>query len=93
MFYNKHRNQSDVTADQIFQPLLPPRPRLGTQPFPLHPRREGARQSAPGSSRCSSRMAISRMRNFCTLPVTVMGNSSTSFQYLGILNVAMLPRQ
>ena len=28
----------------------------------------------------SSAVAISRMRNFCTFPVTVIGNESTSFQ-------------
>ena len=28
----------------------------------------------------SSSMAISRILNFCTLPVTVMGNSVTNFQ-------------
>ena len=34
--------------------------------------------AAPSSS--SSAVAISRIRNFWTLPVTVMGNASTSFQ-------------
>src|SRR6185503_20534534 len=41
----------------------------------------------------SSATATSRILNFWTLPVTVVGNSSTNFQYAGILNVAILPRQ
>ena len=35
---------------------------------------------AAAAARPSSAMASSRMRNFCTLPVTVMGKESTSFQ-------------
>ena len=33
------------------------------------------------------------MRNFWTLPVTVMGNASTNRMYCGILKCAILPRQ
>ena len=36
-------------------------------------------------SRSSSSVEIWRIRNFCTFPVTVIGNASTIFQYLGIL--------
>ena len=36
-------------------------------------------------SRPSSAVEIFRIRNFCTLPVTVSGNASTSFQCRGIL--------
>jgi hypothetical protein len=47
-------------------------------------RRGSARRHAVSSAAtCWSRnsaIAISRMRNFCTFPVTVVGNSSTNFQ-------------
>ena len=41
------------------------------------------------SPRPSSSTASSRMRNFCTFPVTVIGNISTNFHQRGILYVAI----
>ena len=37
--------------------------------------------------------AISLMRNFCSLPVTVIGNSVTNQTYLGTLKWAIFPLQ
>jgi len=37
------------------------------------------------SRRPSSSMAVSRIRYFSTLPVTVTGKQSTNFRYRGIL--------
>jgi len=47
--------------------------------------------AAPSSP--SSATEISRILNFCTLPVTVRGNSSVSRRYRGILKWAMRPWQ
>ena len=43
--------------------------------------------------RPSSWIAVSRILNFWTLPVTVIGKPSTNFTYRGILKCAILPRQ
>src|SRR5437016_12704507 len=45
------------------------------------------------SCRPSSSTAISRIRNFWTLPVTVIGKPSTNFQWRGILKDAIRPWQ
>jgi hypothetical protein len=39
----------------------------------------------------SSATATSRIRNFCTLPVTVIGKASTNFQSFGISSAEMRP--
>src|SRR5207253_6259679 len=41
----------------------------------------------------NSSMDCSRILNFWILPVTVIGNASTNFQYRGILKVEIRPRQ
>src|SRR5580765_8270869 len=41
----------------------------------------------------SSATVISRILNFCTFPVTVIGNSLVNLMYRGILKVAIWPRQ
>lgn len=45
----------------------------------------GARQAVFPSCNFSSLIMGSRMTNFCTLPVTVIGSSSTNRMYFGTL--------
>src|SRR4029079_13154013 len=52
----------------------------------------GHHVTAPGE-RPSSSAASSRIRHFWILPVTVIGNESTIFQWRGTLNEPLSPRQ
>src|SRR5581483_3740619 len=68
------------------------RPRCSARRVP-YASRDQAVLTAAATSRPSSLTEVSRILYFWILPVTVMGKPSTNFQNLGILYVAIRPRQ